>query len=103
MCIALACDIRVGAESAFIGTGYRNVGFSGDWRQLVADSARRCGKRRKSSFLQVGDSIRRVSYVGSIQSGGTGRSAESDYGTCETSASGPPIAIGYMKENINKA
>ena len=31
MCIALACDIRVGAESAFIGTGYRNVGFSGDY------------------------------------------------------------------------
>jgi 2-(1,2-epoxy-1,2-dihydrophenyl)acetyl-CoA isomerase len=31
MSIALACDIRVGAESAFITTGFRNVGLSGDY------------------------------------------------------------------------
>eukprot|EP01050_Picozoa_sp_SAG11_P012290 SAG11_NODE_1357_length_5120_cov_2.888668_6_plen_271_part_00 len=30
MSIALACDIRLGAESAFITTGFRNVGLSGD-------------------------------------------------------------------------
>ena len=30
-CIALACDIRIGAASSFITTAYRNIGFSGDY------------------------------------------------------------------------
>lgn len=29
--IALACDLRVGAASAFVTTAFRNVGFSGDY------------------------------------------------------------------------
>ena len=31
MSIALACDFRLGAENAFITTGFRNVGLSGDY------------------------------------------------------------------------
>ncbi|HBK18138.1 MAG TPA: enoyl-CoA hydratase, partial [Gammaproteobacteria bacterium] len=31
LCIALACDIRIAATSAFITTAYRNIGFSGDY------------------------------------------------------------------------
>ena len=30
-CIALACDIRIAAASAFVTTAYRNIGFSGDY------------------------------------------------------------------------
>ena len=91
MCIALACDIRVGAESAFIGTGYRNVGFSGDYggswllTQLVG-----VAKAKELFFTGQASSIRRMSCIRSIQSGGTGRSAaESDYGTCETNCIRP--------------
>lgn len=31
MCIALACDLRIAARSAFITTGFGNVGLSGDY------------------------------------------------------------------------
>ena len=31
MSIALACDIRIAAASAFITTAVRNIGFSGDY------------------------------------------------------------------------
>ena len=31
LAIALACDIRIAAESAFISTGYARVGLSGDY------------------------------------------------------------------------
>jgi len=31
MALALACDVRIAAESAFLTTGYRNVALSGDY------------------------------------------------------------------------
>jgi enoyl-CoA hydratase/carnithine racemase len=37
--IALACDIRIAAESAFVSTAYMRVGLSGDLRHRVAFDA----------------------------------------------------------------
>ena len=105
MCIALACDIRVGAESAFIGTGYRNVGFSGDYggswllTQLV-------GVAKAKELFFTG---RRVQSEECLALGLFNQVVPDDHlqqATMELAkqiASGPPIAIGYMKENINKA
>ena len=105
MCIALACDIRVGAESAFIGTGYRNVGFSGDYggswllTQLV-------GVAKAKEFFFTG---RRIQSEECLALGLFNQVVPDDQlqkSTMELAqqiASGPPIAIGYMKENINKA
>jgi len=105
MCIALACDIRVGAESAFIGTGYRNVGFSGDYggswllTQLV-------GVAKAKELFFTG---RRIQSEECLALGLFNQVVPDDHlqqATMELAkqiASGPPIAIGYMKENINKA
>ena len=105
MCIALACDIRVGAESAFIGTGYRNVGFSGDYggswllTQLV-------GVAKTKELFFTG---RRVQSMECLELGLFNQVVPDDQlqsATMEIAkqiASGPPIAIGYMKENINRA
>ena len=105
MCIALACDIRVGAESAFIGTGYRNVGFSGDYggswllTQLV-------GVAKAKELFFTG---RRVKSKECLELGLFNQVVPDDElhnTTMELAnqiASGPPIALGYMKENINKA
>ena len=105
MCIALACDIRLGAESAFIGTGYRNVGFSGDYggswllTKLV-------GLAKAKELFFTG---RRVQSDECLELGLFNQVVPDDQlqkATMELAkqiASGPPIAIGYMKENINKA
>ena len=105
MCIALACDIRVGSESSFIGTGYRNVGFSGDYggswllTQLV-------GLAKAKELFFTG---RRVQSAECLDLG-LFNQVVADEKLRETTrelatqiASGPPIAIGYMKENINRA
>ena len=105
MCIALACDMRLGAESAFIGTGYRNVGFSGDYggswllTKLV-------GLAKAKELFFTG---RRVQSDECLELGLFNQVVPDDQlqkATMELAkqiASGPPIAIGYMKENINKA
>ena len=105
MCIALACDIRVGAESAFIGTGYRNVGFSGDYggswllTQLVGVAKAKelffTGRRIQSEECLALGLFNQVVPDDQLQ--------KSTMELAKQIASGPPIAIGYMKENINKA
>ncbi len=105
MCIALACDIRIGSESAFIGTGYRNVGFSGDYggswllTQLVGIAKAKelffTGRRIQSDeCLELGLFNQVVP---------DDKLKESTTELARQIASGPPIAIGYMKENINRS
>ena len=105
MCIALACDIRIGSESAFIGTGYRNVGFSGDYggswllTQLVGIAKAKelffTGRRIQSDeCLELG-LFNQVVPDEKLE--------ESTTELARQIASGPPIAMGYMKENINRS
>tara|TARA_B110000027_G_scaffold129908_1_gene152010 strand:+ start:265 stop:1092 length:828 start_codon:yes stop_codon:yes gene_type:complete len=104
-CIALACDIRIAAASAFVTTAYRNIGFSGDYggswllNQLVGPA------RTKELFYTA----RRVQSDEALALGIFNQViADEDFLTetmnlAKHIASGPPIALGYMKENINAA
>ena len=104
-CIALACDMRIAAASTFVTTAYRNIGFSGDYggswllNQLVGPAKTKelffTGRRIQSSealalgiFNQVVEDAAFPEAVSELAS---------------QIASGPPIALGYMKENINSA
>lgn len=103
--IALACDIRIAAASTFITTAFRNIGFSGDYggswllTQLIGPS------RAKDLYYTA----RRVHADEAVQLGLFNRvvaDEELASATLELArqiASGPPIALGYMKENINRA
>ena len=103
--IALACDIRIAAASTFITTAFRNIGFSGDYggswllTQLIGPS------RSKDLYYTA----RRVHADEAVQLGLLNRvvaDEELASATLELArqiASGPPIALGYMKENINRA
>ena len=103
--IALACDIRIAAASAFITTAFRNIGFSGDYggswllTQLIGPS------RTKDLYYTA----RRVQADEALQLGLFNHvvaDAELPNAAVELAkqiASGPPIALGYMKENINRA
>ena len=105
MCIALACDIRIGSESAFIGTGYRNVGFSGDYggSWLLTQSV---GIAKAKELFFTG---RRIQSDECLELGlfnqvvPDEKLEESTTELARQIASGPPIAIGYMKENINRS
>ncbi|HAL42393.1 MAG TPA: enoyl-CoA hydratase [Gammaproteobacteria bacterium] len=105
LCIALACDIRIAATSAFITTAYRNIGFSGDYggswllTQLVGPS------RAKELYFTA----RRVQADEALALGIFNRVVEDHLLQQEARqlaleiANGPPVAVGYMKENINRA
>ena len=105
MCIALACDLRIGAASAFITTAYRNIGFSGDYggswllTQLVGVA------KTKELFFTA----RKVQAEECLRLGIFNEVVPDDelqertHELAQQIASGPPIALGYMKENINRA
>ena len=104
-CIALACDLRIACESAFVTTGYRNIGFSGDYggswllSQLV-------GPARTKELYFTG---RRVAAEEALQLGIFNRVVPDDQlpeaaaALARDIADGPALALDYMKKNINAA
>ena len=103
--IALACDIRLMADSAFITTAFANIGLSGDYggswflTQLVGPAvakelymtARRVGAEE---CLRLGIA-NRVTTFDALQ--------EETHALASQIANGPRTAIRYMKENLNRA
>ena len=103
--IALACDMRVMADSAFITTAFANIGLSGDYggswflTQLVGPAiakelymtARRVGAEE---CLRLGI-VNRVTTFDTLQ--------EETRALAQQLADGPRTAIRYMKENLNRA
>jgi 2-(1,2-epoxy-1,2-dihydrophenyl)acetyl-CoA isomerase len=104
MSIALACDIRIGSETAFYTPGFGAVGLSGDyggsWQltQLV-------GPAKAKEIYFTG---RRVQADEALSLGLLNEVVEGDVMTrarelARQIANGPPQAISYMKQNINRA
>ncbi len=103
--LALACDLRVMAESTFVTTAFARVGFSGDYggtyflTKLVGTS-----KARELYFLSD-----RVSAQECLRLGIVNRVVPDDQLVTETMAlaqrlaKGPTVAYRYMKENLNRA
>lgn len=103
--IALACDLRVMADSAFITTAFANIGLSGDYggswllTQLVGPAV------AKDLYMTA----RRVSAEECLALGIANRTVAFDALQDEARrlalgiANGPRTAIRYMKENINRA
>ena len=105
LCIALACDIRVACRSAFVTTAYRNIGFSGDYggswllTQLVGPSKAKelffTGRRVQSDEALALGIFNNVFEDASFENEALAMAKQI--------ASGPPIAIAFMKEHINIA
>ena len=103
--IALACDLRIMAETAFITTAFKNIGLSGDYgsswflTQLVGPAL------AKELFF----TSRRVSAAECLTRGIANRVvafenlAEETRTLAREIAHGPRAALGYMKENLNRA
>lgn len=103
--IALACDLRIAAQSAFLITSFGRVGLSGDYggtwflTHLVGPA-----KARELYFLSP-----RIASQECLQLGLFNWVVPDEelrkraFALARQIASGPPIAHRYMKENLNRA
>lgn len=103
--LALACDLRIMASTAFLTTAFARVGFSGDYggtyflTQLVGSA-----KARELYFLSE-----RVGAEDALRLGLANWVCEPDELAARTQeiarrlAAGPSVAFRYMKENLNRA
>jgi len=105
LALALACDLRIMASSAFMTTAFARVGFSGDYggsyflTQLVGSA-----KARELYYLSD-----RVGAEEALRLGLTNWVCADDELATATRdvarrlAAGPTVAYRYMKENLNRA
>ncbi|QXQ07359.1 enoyl-CoA hydratase [Sphingosinicellaceae bacterium] len=103
--LALACDMRIMADGAFMTTAFAKVGFSGDYggtyflSKLVGSA-----KARELYFLSD-----RVDAAEAIRLGLANWSCAPEELAARTEAlaqglaAGPSVAYRYMKENLNRA
>ena len=105
LALALACDLRIMASTAFLTTAFARVGFSGDYggsyflTQLVGSA-----KARELYYLSD-----RVGAEEALRLGLTNWVCADDELATATRdvarrlAAGPTVAYRYMKENLNRA
>lgn len=103
--LALACDLRIMAKTAFMTTAFAKVGLAGDYggtyflTQLVGSA-----KARELYFLSE-----RVSAEEALRLGLANWVVEPDELVAKTReiamrlAAGPQVCFRYMKENLNRA
>ena len=103
--LALAADLRIMADSAFITSAFAKVGFSGDYggsyflSQLVGQ-----GKAREIYYLSDRVNAQECLRLGiANQVVPAEELASATMELARRLASGPPIALRYMKENFNRA
>ncbi len=105
LCIALACDLRVACKSAFITTGFRNIGVSGDYGGSWT-LTRLVGPARAKELYFLGDRIgaeeaHSLGIINRVYPDDTFRPEAFEF--ARRIAHGPTAAIRFMKKNINTA
>ena len=103
--LALACDLRIFAESAFVTTAYARLGLSGDYgvswflTRLVGTA-----KARELFFTSARVDAQECLRLGIANRVVRDAELEAEAGDLARQiAAGPPIAHRYMKENLNRA
>jgi 2-(1,2-epoxy-1,2-dihydrophenyl)acetyl-CoA isomerase len=103
--LALSCDLRIGAESAFIVTSFAKLGLSGDYggtwflTHLVGSAKAReiyfeADRVDSATCLELGIFNRVVP---------DDKLAQESFAWAARIAAGPPIALRFMKANLNRA
>lgn len=103
--LALSCDLRILAESAFVTTAYARLGLSGDYgaswflTQLVGTA-----KARELFFTSARLDAQECLALGVANRLVPDAELEREAtALARQIAAGPPIALRYMKENLNRA
>ncbi len=103
--LALACDLRIAAESAVLTTAFAKVGFSGDYggtyflSHLVGTA-----KARELYYLSDRLDAKEAERLGLVNKVVPDAALESETrALAQRVASGATVAFRYMKENLNRA
>ncbi|MVT65048.1 enoyl-CoA hydratase [Bradyrhizobium pachyrhizi] len=105
LAIAMACDIRIAAQSAFISTGYLRVALSGDYgmawllTRLVGTS-----RARELMFTSEKVDATRCEQIGLVNRVVPDEKLQDEaFALAKSIAEGPTLALRYMKDNLDEA
>ncbi|MBS04760.1 MAG: enoyl-CoA hydratase [Gammaproteobacteria bacterium] len=105
LALALSCDMRIGAERAFVSTGYARIGLSGDYG-VAWLLTRVIGPARARELMLTAD---RVASDRALALGLFNEVVPDDelmnatHALAKRLANGPMVAYGYIKDNLNEA
>lgn len=105
LALALSCDIRIAAATAFVATGYARVGLSGDYG-IAWLLTRAVGPSRAREMMLTAERIdaKRAAELGIIHRVvDDAVLQETAFDLARSLAAGPAIALGYIKDNLDEA
>src|SRR6266481_5988804 len=105
LALAMACDIRIAAQSAFVSTGYLRVALSGDYG-IAWLLTRLVGTARARELMFTAEKVEaaRCEAIGLFN-----RVVPDDklrdeaFALAKSLAEGPTLALRYMKDNLDEA
>lgn len=105
LALALSCDIRFAADTAFVATGYVKVGLSGDYgiAWLLTQTV---GTARARELLFTGERVdaercERLGLVNRVYP--ADQVMQEAMAFARELAAGPRVAMGFIKRNLNRA
>jgi enoyl-CoA hydratase/carnithine racemase len=105
LALAMACDIRIAAQSAFLSTGYLKVGLSGDYG-IAWLLTRLVGTARARELMFTSERVdaARCETIGLVNRVVPDDTLQSEaFAFAKSIAEGPTLAIRYMKDNLDEA
>jgi len=105
LALALACDLRIAAESAFVTTSYVKLGLSGDYGGTWF-LTRLVGTARARELYFLGERLdardcERLGLVNRVVPDAELEGQALDW--ARRLSEGAPVALRYMKQNLNRA
>lgn len=105
MAIALACDLRIAARSAFLSTAYARIGLSGDygiaWLLTRVVGPGRARQLMLTAERVSADRAYEIGLVNEVVEDGD--VAEASRARARALANGPQVAYAYIKDNLDEA
>jgi len=105
LAIALACDIRIAAKSAFVSTGYARVGLSGDYG-IAWLLTRAVGSARARELMFTAERVdaergERIGLINRVVD--DAKLQDEAFALAKSLAEGPRAALALMKDNLDDA
>jgi enoyl-CoA hydratase/carnithine racemase len=105
LALAMACDLRIAAQSAFLSTGYLRVALSGDYGIAWLLTRLVCTARaRELMFTAERIDAERCERIGLVNSVVPDDKLQDEaFALAKSLAEGPALALRYMKDNLDEA
>jgi 2-(1,2-epoxy-1,2-dihydrophenyl)acetyl-CoA isomerase len=105
LALAMACDLRIAAQSAFVSTGYLRVALSGDYG-IAWLLTRLVGTARARELMFTAEKVdaARCEAIGLVNRVVPDEKLQEEaFALAKSMAEGPTLALRYMKDNLDEA